>query len=229
MADIADICFLFDVDNTLLENDRITADLSDYLEKEYGGYAHDSYWTIFEELRRELGYADYLGALERYRVKFMHDPRILRMANWLIDYPFAERIYPGALEAVKHVAQWGTTAILSDGDAVFQPRKVARSGLSDAFGQRVLIYIHKEQELSYVERIFPAKHYVLIDDKLRILDVVKRAWGAKVTTVFPKQGHYALDADIVAAYPKADVEIERIGELVGMERGEFGGVGKIGV
>jgi len=212
------------VDNTLLDNDRIAQDLSDYLEKEYGQYAHDCYWTIFEELRRELGYADYLGALERYRVKFMHDPRILRMANWLIDYPFAERLYPGAFEAVKHVAQWGTTAILSDGDAVFQPRKVARSGLSDAFGQRVLIYIHKEQELSYVERIFPAKHYVLIDDKLRILDVVKRAWGAKVTTVFPKQGHYALDADIVAAYPKADVEIERIGELVGMERGEFGGV-----
>jgi len=214
------------VDNTLLDNDRIAQDLSDYLEKEYGQYAHDCYWTIFEELRRELGYADYLGALERYRVKFMHDPRILRMANWLIDYPFAERLYPGAFEAVKHVAQWGTTAILSDGDAVFQPRKVARSGLSDAFGQRVLIYIHKEQELAYVERIFPAKHYVLIDDKLRILDVVKRAWGAKVTTVFPRQGHYALDADIVAAYPKADVEIERIGELVGIERGEFGGVRK---
>ena len=214
------------MDNTLLDNDRIAQDLSDYLEKEYGQYAHDCYWTIFEELRRELGYADYLGALERYRVKFMHDPRILRMANWLIDYPFAERLYPGAFEAVKHVAQWGTTAILSDGDAVFQPRKVARSGLSDAFGQRVLIYIHKEQELAYVERIFPAKHYVLIDDKLRILDVVKRAWGAKVTTVFPRQGHYALDADIVAAYPKADVEIERIGELVGIERGEFGGVRK---
>ena len=205
----------------MLDNDRIAQDLSDYLEKEYGAYAHDCYWTIFEELRRELGYADYLGALERYRVKFMHDPRILRMANWLIDYPFAERLYPGAFEAVKHVAQWGTTAILSDGDAVFQPRKVARSGLSDAFGQRVLIYIHKEQELSYVERIFPAKHYVLIDDKLRILDVVKRAWGAKVTTVFPKQGHYALDADIVAAYPKADITIERIGELVGMERDQF--------
>ena len=210
----------------MLDNDRIAQDLSDYLEKEYGAYAHDCYWTIFEELRRELGYADYLGALERYRVKFMHDPRILRMANWLIDYPFAERLYPGAFEAVKHVAQWGTTAILSDGDAVFQPRKVARSGLSAAFEQRVLIYIHKEQELAYVERIFPAKHYVLIDDKLRILDVVKRAWGAKVTTVFPRQGHYATDPEILAKYPKADISIDSIGELARSELRQFVGAGE---
>jgi len=210
----------------LLDNDRIAQDLSDYLEKEYGAYAHDCYWTIFEELRRELGYADYLGALERYRIKFMHDPRILRMANWLIDYPFAERLYPGAFEAVKHVAQWGTTAILSDGDAVFQPRKVARSGLSAAFEQRVLIYIHKEQELAYVERIFPAKHYVLIDDKLRILDVVKRAWGAKVTTVFPRQGHYATDPEILAKYPKADISIDSIGELARSELRQFVGAGE---
>ncbi len=223
MPDLADICFLFDVDNTLIDNDRITQDLSDYLEREYGGYAHDCYWAIFEELRQELGYADYLGALERYRVKYMHDPRILRMANWLIDYPFAERLYPHAFDAVKHVAQWGTTAILSDGDAVFQPRKVFRAGLSELFERRVLIYIHKEQELDYVERIFPAKHYVLIDDKLRILDMVKRAWGPKVTTVFPRQGHYANDPQIVAKYPPADISIERIGELVRSERGEFGG------
>ena len=211
------------MDNTLLDNDRIAQDLSDYLEKEYGAFAHDCYWTIFDELRRELGYADYLGALERYRVKYLHDPRILRMANWLIDYPFAERLYPGALEAVKHVAQWGTTAILSDGDAVFQPRKVARSGLSDAFGQRVLIYIHKEQELPYVERIFPAKHYVLIDDKLRLLDAVKKEWGAKVTTVFPRQGHYASDPEILAKYPAADISIDSIGELARSELSQFVG------
>ena len=222
MAELFDLCFLFDVDNTLLDNDRIIADLSDYLQKEYGQFARDCYWAIFEDLRRELGYADYLGALERYRVKYLHDPRILRMANWLIDYPFAERLYPGALDAVKHVAQWGTTAILSDGDAVFQPRKVFRAGLSELFERRVLIYIHKDQELAYVEKVFPAKHYVLIDDKLRILDLVKRAWGERVTTVFPRQGHYALDAGIVAAYPPADISIDRIGELVGIERGTLG-------
>ena len=221
MGEPADIAFLFDVDNTLIDNDRIIADLSDYLQKEYGQYPRDCYWAIFEELRRELGYADYLGALERYRVKYLHDPRILRMANWLIDYPFAERLYPGALDAVKHLAQWGTTAILSDGDAVFQPRKVFRAGLSELFERRVLIYIHKEQELAYVEKVFPAKHYVLIDDKLRILDLVKRAWGERVTTVFPRQGHYALDPEILAKYPKADISIDNIGELAGMERGRF--------
>jgi hypothetical protein len=226
MAEMPDLCFLFDVDNTLLDNDRIAQDLSDYLEKEYGQYAHDCYWTIFEDLRRELGYADYLGALERYRIKFMHDPRILRMATWLIDYPFADRVYPGALEAVKHVGRWGTTAILTDGDAVFQPRKVARSGLSAAFDQRVLIYIHKEQELPYVERIFPAKHYVLIDDKLRLLDAVKKEWGAKVTTVFPRQGHYATDPEILAKYPAADISIGAIEELARSERAQFGGEGE---
>ena len=223
MPEPADIAFLFDVDNTLLDNDRIIQDLSGYLQTEYGQFARDSYWAIFEEQRRDLGYADYLGALERYRIKYLHDPRILRMANWLIDYPFSERLYPGALDAVRHVGQWGTTAILSDGDAVFQPRKVKRSGLMDAFDSQVLIYIHKEQELAYVERIYPAKHYVLIDDKLRVLDLVKKAWGAKVTTVFPRQGHYALDAEIVAAYPPADISIESIGELAGSELSEFVG------
>lgn len=221
MAEAADICFLFDVDNTLLDNDRVSEDLSDHLERHHGKPARNAYWAIFEELRRELGYADYLGALERYRVKYLHDPRILRMANWLIDYPFAERLFPGAMEAVRHVSQWGTTAILSDGDAVFQPRKVSRAGLSALFALRVLIYIHKEEELAYVEKIFPARHYVLFDDKLRILDLVKKQWGDKVTTVFPRQGHYATDPAIVAAYPPADVTIERIADVVGMELGEF--------
>jgi hypothetical protein len=221
MAD--DLVFLFDVDNTLLDNDRISQDLSDHLERHHGKPARDSYWAIFEELRRELGYADYLGALERYRVKYLHDPRILRMANWLIDYPFEERLFPGALEAIRHVSQWGVPAILSDGDAVFQPRKVSRSGLSEAVARRVLIYIHKEEELPYVEKIFPAKHYVMIDDKLRLLDSIKRQWGERVTTVFPRQGHYANDPEITAAYPPADVTVERIADVLGMEREQIAG------
>lgn len=217
----ADIAFLFDVDNTLIDNDRITQDLSDYLVREHGEYAHDCYWTIFEELRRELGYADYLGALERYRIRYLHDPRILRMANWLIDYPFAERLYPGAVEAVQHVARWGTTAIVSDGDAVFQPRKVARSGLAALFAHRVLIYIHKEVELAYVERVFPAGHYVFIDDKLRLLDAIKQHWGARVTTVFPRQGHYANDMHVLTEYPAADLSIDTIGELTDFHLDDF--------
>jgi hypothetical protein len=214
MTEPARIVFLFDVDNTLVDNDCVQADLRDHLEQEYGVAARARYWELFEQLRTELGYADYLGALERYRVEALHRPEVLRMSSWLVDYPFADRLYPGALEAVKHVQQWGTTVILSDGDAVFQPRKVERSGLWRAFGNRVLIYIHKEQELDDVERFYPAEHYVLIDDKLRILSAVKKIWGRRVTTVFPRQGHYALDAGALAEYPPADIELARIGDLV---------------
>jgi FMN phosphatase YigB (HAD superfamily) len=209
--------FLFDVDNTLLDNDRVQADLSDHLQKTYGQATHDRYWAIFEDLRSELGYADYLGALERYRLEDLHRPELLRMSNWLVDYPFADRLYAGALDAVRHVQQWGTPVILSDGDAVFQPRKVERSGLWRAFEGRVLIYVHKEQELDDVRRLYPADHYVLIDDKVRILSAVKAAWGDAVTTVFPRQGHYALDLAEVAKYRRADVELAAIGELVELD------------
>ena len=194
MTDTPDVVFLFDVDNTLIDNDRVQAHLREHLEQTYGVATRDRYWEILEELRNELGYVDYLGALERYRIEAMHRPEVLRMSSWLVDYPFADRLYPGALDAVKHVQQWGTPVILSDGDAVFQPRKVERSGLWHAFDNRILIYIHKEQELDDVERLYPADHYVLIDDKLRILSAVKKIWGERVTTVFPKQGHYAFDS-----------------------------------
>jgi FMN phosphatase YigB (HAD superfamily) len=221
MSERAEIVFLFDVDNTLLDNDRVQEHLQEHLAQEYGAAARDRYWELFEELRNELGYADYLGALERYRDEEMHNPDVLRMSGWLVDYPFAERLYPGALDAVKHVRQWGPTVILSDGDAVFQPRKVERSGLRKAVDDRVLIYIHKERELDDVERLYPAKHYVLIDDKLRILAAVKKIWGARVTTVFPKQGHYARDPQAVAEYPAADIELARIADLMTFDLAAF--------
>jgi FMN phosphatase YigB (HAD superfamily) len=217
----AEIVFLFDVDNTLLDNDRVQDHLKEHLAQEYGAAARDRYWEIFEQLRNELGYADYLGALERYRDEEMHNPDVLRMSGWLVDYPFAERLYPGALDAVKHVRQWGPTVILSDGDAVFQPRKVQRSGLWKAVEDRVLIYIHKESELDDVERLYPAKHYVLIDDKLRILAAVEKIWGERVTTVFPKQGHYALDPQALAEYPAADIELARIADLTKFDLAAF--------
>jgi hypothetical protein len=216
-----DIVFLFDVDNTLLDNDQVQLDLHKHLETNYGTRARERYWELFEQLRAELGYSDYLGALERYRLEQLHDPRVLRMANWLTDYPFAERLYPGALDAVRHAKQFGPTVILSDGDAVFQPRKVERSGLWREFDDRVLIYIHKEQELDDVERWFPARHYVLIDDKIRILHAVKRIWGDRVTTVFPRQGHYALDPGEVSAHPPPDIAIEHIGDLSRHELAAF--------
>jgi FMN phosphatase YigB (HAD superfamily) len=208
-----DVVFLFDVDNTLLDNDRVQADLREHLDTNYGAKACARYWELFEELRGQLGYTDYLGALERYRLEELHDPRVLRIANWLADYPFADRLYQGALDAITHARQWGPTVILSDGDAVFQPRKVERSGLWRAVEDRVLIYVHKEQELQDVERWYPAAHYVLIDDKVRILDAVKQIWGERVTTVFPRQGHYALDQKEVTAHPPPDITIERIADL----------------
>lgn len=211
------IVFLVDVDNTLLDNDRIAADLDDHLACEFGDENRDRYWEIFEALRVELGYADYLGALQRYRTSVANDPRLLMMSSFLVDYPFAERLYDGALDAIAHLRRWGPTAILSDGDVVFQPRKVQRSGLWDAVEGRVLIYVHKEQMLDDIERRYPARHYVMVDDKLRLLTAMKKAWGERLTTVFPRQGHYALDPANSADYPPADITIERIGELISVD------------
>jgi FMN phosphatase YigB (HAD superfamily) len=205
--------FLFDVDNTLLDNDAVQEDLSAHLAREFGAASRDRYWVIFEQLRSELGYADYLGALQRYRLENLDDPQLLRVSSFLVDYPFATRLYPGALAAIERCGRRGRTVILSDGDVVFQPRKVQRSGLWDAVAGRVLIYLHKEQMLSAVERRYPAEHYVMVDDKLRILTAMKGFWGERLTTVFPRQGHYALDAREVAAYPPADVTLNDIGEL----------------
>lgn len=207
--------FLLDVDNTLLDNDRVEQDLRRHLEQAFGVECLERYSAIFEQLRAELGYADYLGALQRYRMEHPRDPRILEISSYLIDYPFADRLYPGALEAVRRLRTLGQAVILSDGDAVFQPRKVARAGLWDAVEGRVLIYIHKEQMLDDVEQKYPADHYVMVDDKLRILAAMRRVWGAKLTTVWVVQGHYALDPKVVAEYPAPDVRLERIADLTG--------------
>ncbi len=215
------LVFLFDVDNTLLDNDRVTADLKRYLTATVGPERQQHYWDFFEQLRAELGYADYLGALQRYRQEYPRDHGLLTVSHFLVNYPFATRLYPDSLDVVEYVKQWGTPVVLSDGDVVFQPLKVERSGIYEAFAGKVLIYIHKEQELDDVQQRFPARHYVLIDDKLRILTAVKKAWGAKVTTVFPKQGHYAHDPQVLKTYPPADVSVERIGDLLNYGRDAF--------
>lgn len=206
--------FLLDVDNTLLDNDRVQADLQKYLDREVGHERCKRYWAIFEQLREELGYADYLGALQRYRVEHAPDPRLLLISSYLIDYPFANRLYPQSLDVIDHFRQWGPPVILSDGDVVFQPHKVHRSGLWEAVEGRVLIYVHKEQMLDDVERRYSAKHYVMVDDKLRILAAMKKAWRDRLTTIFVRQGHYALDPRLVSTSPPADITIGRIGELV---------------
>jgi len=206
--------FLFDVDNTLLDNDHVTADLKRHLETHVGHERAQRYWQLFEDIRSELGYADYLGALQRYRIEHPHDPNLLDVSYFLIRYPFANRLFPNSVDAVQHVAQWGAAVILSDGDVVFQPHKVYRSGLFELFQGNVLIYVHKEHELQDVEQRYPAAHYVVVDDKIRILHAIKQIWKSRVTTVFVRQGHYAFDAKTLAQYPPADISINRIGELL---------------
>ncbi|MBZ5554538.1 MAG: HAD family hydrolase [Acidobacteriia bacterium] len=217
----AKIVFLFDVDNTLLDNDQVIADLSKYLKREVGPRRARCYWTIFEQLRSQLGYADYLGALQRYRSEYPHDLGLLAVSRFLINYPFANRLFPNSLDVIERVKQWGAAVLLTDGDVVFQPRKVDRSGLYEAVDGRTLIYVHKEHELADVEAQYPADHYVMVDDKLRILAAIKKIWGRRVTTVFVRQGHYALDPKILGTYPAADVSIDRIGALLNYDRQDF--------
>jgi hypothetical protein len=217
----SNIVYLFDVDNTLLDNDRVIVDLKRHLENEVGKERSERYWAIFETLRQELGYADYLGALQRYRQENPYDTHLLTVSIYLINYPFANRLFPNSLDVIDNCKQYGATVILSDGDVVFQPRKVERSGLFEAVDKNVLIYIHKEQELADVERRYPSENYVLVDDKIRILTEIKRLWGKRVTTVFPRQGHYANDVSEVAKYPAADISIDRIGDLLNYDLGSL--------
>lgn len=208
------VVFLFDVDNTLLDNDRVATDLQRHFATEIGADGAQEYWRIFEQLRAELGYADYLGALQRYRTEHPHAQQLLCMSDFLFSYSFAQRLFPDALKVIQHVEQWGPAVILSDGDVVFQPLKISRSGLANAVAGRVLIYVHKEQELHDVEQRYPAGHYILVDDKLRILAAVKKFWGSRVTTVFVRQGHYAADPKILDSYPPGDITIGCIGDLL---------------
>jgi FMN phosphatase YigB (HAD superfamily) len=210
---MSDIVFLVDVDNTLLDNDVVVEDLHRHLGQACGPECQQRYWELFEELRAELGYADYLGALQRYRLEHPRDSHLLEISLFLLDYPFADRVYPRAFDVIRHLLGRGQVVILTDGDVVFQPRKVERSGLWAAVGGNVLIYVHKEQMLDEVERRYPARRYVMVDDKIRILSAIKSVWRDRVTTVFVRQGHYAADRARVAAYPAADVTVDRVGDL----------------
>ncbi len=213
------VVFLLDVDNTLLDNDRVIADLRRHLDQTVGHDSEQQYWAIFEQLRNELGYADYLGALQQYRASHPRDPNLLSVSSYLINYPFANRLFPNALDVIDRLKTWGPAVILTDGDVVFQPRKIERSGLLEAVDGNVLVYVHKELEIEDVERRYPAERYVFVDDKLRLLTAFKEVWGRRVTTVFPRQGHYARDPDILQRYPAADLTVDRIGELVDVDFG----------
>jgi FMN phosphatase YigB (HAD superfamily) len=216
----ASVAFLLDVDNTLLDNDRFAADLGDTLVQTFGAAERDRYWALYAQLRDELGYADYLGALQRFRVGLDNDPSLLQMSKYLLDYPFADRLYPHTLETIAHLCTLGPAAILSDGDVVFQPRKIQRAGLWDALHGEVLIYVHKQQMLVAMQQRYPAAHYVMVDDKPQILVEMKKRLGQRLTTVFVEQGHYAAQApaDVRAA---ADIRIACIDELRERKLGDF--------
>lgn len=220
------VVFLLDVDNTLLDNDTAQNDYRSHLKFECGASAAERYWEIFESRSKELGYADYLGALQRYRLDDMHDPRLFLISAFMLDYPFRDRLFPGALDVIRHLRTMGLVVIVSDGDVVFQPRKIERSSLWQAVDGNVLIYIHKETEMAEVERRYPAGHYFMVDDKLRILTAMKQIWGDRLTTVFPHQGHFALDAQALSTYPPADIEIERIGDLLKYDLAMLLGAGR---
>ena len=215
-----EVVFLVDVDNTLLDNDRIREDIQRDFEAAYGAQSRDRYWTIQERLFVDLGYRDYLGALQIYRKEYPEDMRVLSMASYLIDYPFADRVYPGALAALRRLREWGVAVILTDGDVVFQPRKVERAGLAQAVDGNVLVYVHKEAAVADIERHYPARHYVVVDDKLRLLDAIKRIWAKRVTTVFVRQGAFAHDAAALASLAPADVTIEHIADLLASDLAE---------
>ena len=214
MTTPAHVVFLVDCDNTLVDNDGVQDDFQDHFTKAFGPGGWDRYWALLQEMRHELGYVDYLGALQRYRLHDVSDSRLLLMSQFLLDYPFEARLYPGALDVLRHLSTLGSSTILSDGDVVFQPRKIRRSGLWAAVEGRVIISIHKEEILDAVEARYPARHYVMVDDKLHLLTAIKHVWGDRVTTVFARQGHYARDPEVLDANPPADITVERIGDLV---------------
>jgi FMN phosphatase YigB (HAD superfamily) len=226
MSSPNEIVFLFDVDNTLLDNDKIEIDIRRHMERKFGKESLDRYYAILKELHAELGYKDYLCALQRYCLGIICDSRLLMIPSFFIDYPFANRLYPDSLDVLKHVRSWGETVILSDGDAVFQPRKIQRSGLWEAVDGRVLVCLHKEQMLDDVERYFPAGHYVMTDDKLHILTAMKKIWNDRLTTIWVRQGHYAIDSKAVASNPPADLTIEHIGDLVNWDASSLPAVSK---
>ena len=229
MLNEVEVVFLLDVDNTLLDNDRFGADLGARLEQSFGANQRDRYWAIFAALREELSYADYIAALQKFRVGLDDDPDLLQMSSFMLEYPFADRLYPRALEAIAHLGTLGSPVVLSDGDVVFQPRKIQRSGIWNAVQGRVLIEVHKELALDAMRRRYPARHYVMIDDKPQLLSAMKRSLGEKLTTVFVRQGHYAAQSADMVIDPPLDLEIGRIGDLLDRELFDFSAASPVGV
>jgi FMN phosphatase YigB (HAD superfamily) len=221
MLSVEDVIFLLDVDNTLLDNDQFGKDLGDRLEESFGAFERARYWSIIAKRREEFGFVDYLGSLQDFRTGLDDHAELLDMSEFVLEYPFAERLFPGALDALAHLRTLGRPVVLSDGDIVFQPRKIHRAGIWAAVEGRVLIYLHKEKVLDHMQRRYPAKHYVMVDDKANLLAAMKSVLGSKLTTVFVRQGHYALDPQSKSVNPAPDLVIEHIGDLTTYQLTDF--------
>ncbi len=216
-----DLVFLLDVDNTLLDNDRFADDLGSRLEAAFGAAQRRRYWDIFSRLRAQLGRADYLASLQEFRSGLDEDPRLLEMSAYLLEYPFADLLYPQALATIAHLARLGLPVVLSDGDIVYQPRKIQHAGVWAAVEGRVLIFLHKEQSLDLMQRRYPATHYVMVDDKPNLLAAMKRVLQERLTTIFVRQGHYAHATDMGSITPTPDRSIDTIAELLQLTRSDF--------
>ena len=221
MLNSDEVIFLLDVDNTLLDNDRFGADLGERLQQSFGASETRRYWAIFGRLREQLGLADYLGSLQTFRTGLDEHPDLLAMSEFLLEYPFAARLFPRALDAVAHLGELGRPVVLSDGDIVFQPRKIQRSGIWDAVEGRVMIYVHKERVLDQMQQRYPANHYVMVDDKPNLLAAMKTIMKNRLTTVFVRQGHYAVAAESKSVRPAPDMTIERIEDLINHHLSDF--------
>ncbi len=221
MTSNSDMVFLFDVDNTLLDHDRVKQDLGALLDSRIFDGASEHYWSAYEAIRAETGQADFLASFQRCWIDSECNPHWLPAADLMLDYPYSDRLYPGALHVLEHVSRFAMVAIVSDGDAVLQPRKIRRAGLWQAVDGRVLIYQNKQQRLADIAHRFPAQHYVMIDDKPDVLVHMKSAWSSRLTTVFPRQGHYAHDQEHRHDQPEPDISIDHIGDMLKLDIKDF--------
>lgn len=214
------LVFLFDVDNTLLDNDRSKKDMSAALHKVLGDEGADRFWELYEQVRKEMDVVSYPETLKRFADSWEDAAVAEKAAQVINEWPYGKYLYPDSLAVVRHVSEMGEVAIVSDGDTDYQPRKIANAGLAEAVGHDVLIFTHKQESLHHVTEQLPGCHYVMVDDKESVLADADNVLGHSVTTVWVKQGHYATDAKYYKK-PDPDIVLDRIGELTRFKRADF--------
>lgn len=216
MSRIAPVAFLFDVDNTLLDNDRVRAELAETIERIVGPERGEAFWESYEQVRRDRDYVDYPNTIARFGRAFPDEVGYPDVADAILGYPYRAAVFPGAHDVLRQAQRVGPVAILTDGDPVYQPAKVARAGLTEAIDGPVLVFDHKEQHLAEVERRVPAERYVMVDDKPRILAAMSDRLGERMSTLHVCQGRYAHAAEH-DEFPDADRTVDAIAELLDVD------------